>query len=62
MKVKIKNIIHPLLFALGGALAGLAYYYLVGCASGACAITSSPVRTMLYMAIMGLFLSVAFKD
>ncbi len=61
MNVKVKNIIHPLLFALGGALVGLAYYYVVGCSSGACAITSSPLNSMLYMAIMGLFLSAVFK-
>ena len=61
MNVRIKNIIHPLLFAVGGALAGLAYYYFVGCASGACAITSSPITSKLYMAIMGLFLSAVLK-
>ena len=38
---------------LMGALAGYAYYYFVGCASGTCAITSSPVNSTLYGAMMG---------
>ncbi len=42
MKKRLKKLLRPLLFTLGGALAGLAYYYLVGCSSGSCAITSSP--------------------
>ena len=50
----------PLLFTLGGALAGLAYYYLVGCSSGSCAITSNPLSSMLYLGLAGLILSGAF--
>ena len=38
---------------LVGALAGYAYYYFVGCASGTCSITSSPVNSTLYGAMMG---------
>lgn len=38
---------------LMGALAGYAYYYFVGCASGTCSITSSPVNSTLYGAMMG---------
>ncbi len=36
-----------------GALGGYAYYYFVGCASGTCAITSSPVNSTLYGTLMG---------
>jgi uncharacterized membrane protein YdjX (TVP38/TMEM64 family) len=36
-----------------GALAGYAYYYYVGCASGSCSITSSPVNSTLYGSLMG---------
>jgi hypothetical protein len=36
-----------------GALAGYAYYHFVGCASGTCAITSSPVNSIVYGALMG---------
>ncbi len=36
-----------------GALAGYGYYYYVGCASGTCAITSKPLNSTLYGALMG---------
>lgn len=48
------------LFAGGGALAGLGYYYLFGC-SGNCAVTASPWMTMAYMAIVGALLSAVVK-
>ncbi len=31
-----------ILFSLLGAVAGYAYYYFIGCASGSCALTSNP--------------------
>lgn len=45
-----------LLFVLGGAVAGYLYYRLVGCRSGACPITSSPIISTLYGAAMGFLL------
>lgn len=36
-----------------GAIGGYAYYYYVGCVSGQCAITSSPVNSTVYGMIMG---------
>ena len=36
-----------------GALAGYAYYFYVGCTSGTCAITSKPLNSTLYGALMG---------
>ena len=36
-----------------GAVAGYLYYYFVGCTSGTCAITSSPVNSTLYFAFLG---------
>lgn len=45
-----------------GATAGYLYWYFVGCASGSCAITSSPVNSTLYGGLMGgLFVS-AFRN
>lgn len=38
--------------ALGG-IGGYGYYFFVGCASGNCAITSSPVISTLYGMLMG---------
>jgi hypothetical protein len=36
-----------------GAVAGYLYYHYVGCASGTCAITSKPLNSTLYGAVMG---------
>jgi phage shock protein E len=39
--------------AIAGAIGGYLYYYFVGCASGTCGITSSPVNSTLYFAVLG---------
>jgi phage shock protein E len=39
-----------------GAIAGYAYYYFVGCANGTCSITSKPLNSTLYGALMGAVL------
>ena len=57
MKLILKKWIRPALFTLGGMAVGLGYYYLIGCTTGSCAITSSPIRSMLYMGLIGLLLS-----
>lgn len=36
-----------------GAIAGYLYYYYVGCVSGTCSITSRPLNSSLYGALMG---------
>lgn len=61
MKKKALSFLQPLLFTLGGAIAGYAYYALIGCSTGACAITSSPVRSTLYFALVGFLLSFVFR-
>ena len=61
MKKTLRALLQPLLFTLGGAAAGYAYYALVGCATGTCAITSSPVRSALYFALVGFLLSFVFR-
>ena len=40
-----------------GAVAGFAYYKFIGCASGACPITSNPWISTVYGAIMGFMLA-----
>ena len=57
MKERLKRWLRPALFALGGALVGLGYYFLVGCPTGACAITSNPFASMAYMGLIGWLLS-----
>lgn len=44
-----------------GSIAGYAYYYFIGCASGTCAITSNPLNSSLYGAVMGGLLADLFK-
>lgn len=44
-----------------GALAGYLYFYFVGCANGTCAITSKPVNSTLYGALLGGLLFSSFK-
>jgi hypothetical protein len=59
----IMNLRTTLLLAAGaliGALAGWLYWYYVGCAEG-CAITSSPVNSSLYGALMGGLLVSSFR-
>lgn len=41
---------------IGGVL-GFGYYKVVGCSSGTCPITSKPMNTILYGAVMGLLFS-----
>ena len=41
-------------------MAGLAYYYFIGCATGSCPITSNPVSSMVYMGLIGWLLSSVF--
>lgn len=60
MKEKRKRWIRSALFICGGALLGLGYYTLVGCSTGQCAITASPVNTMVYMGVVGWLLSGVF--
>ncbi len=47
--------------AVIGAIAGYFYWQQVGCASGTCAITSKPVNSTLYGALMGALLLGLFK-
>jgi hypothetical protein len=44
-----------------GAIAGYFYWQQVGCASGTCAITSKPLNSTLYGAVMGYLLVGIFK-
>lgn len=44
-----------------GALAGYSYYYFIGCSSGTCAITSSPINSTLYGMLMGYLFANTFE-
>lgn len=52
------------LTALGvvvGAIGGYVYYATIGCSSGSCPITSSPVMSIIWGAVMGGLLLSMFK-
>jgi hypothetical protein len=46
---------------LVGAIGGYLYYHFVGCSSGTCPITSKPLNSTLYGAMMGGLLFNIFK-
>lgn len=46
--------------AVGGGL-GFAYYKFIGCSTGACPLTSHPVITTIYGAVLGLLVASSFR-
>ncbi len=50
-----------LLGLLLGAIGGYLYYYFIGCSGGTCAITSKPLNSTLYGAIMGVLVLSMFQ-
>ena len=61
MKNKIKKTARILIFIIIGSLAGLAYYFFVGCSSGDCPLVSNPFITVGYTGIIGGLLSGIFQ-
>ena len=61
MKKWFKNNALYLIGAVVGALAGYVYWQQVGCASGTCMISSKPINSTLYGAVMGSLLFGMFK-
>ena len=57
----IKKYKLTLIGTLVGAAGGYAYYYFIGCATGSCAITSSPVNSTIYGVLMGGLLFSMFE-
>lgn len=50
-----------LIAAIIGAVLGYLYWNFVGCSSGTCAITSSPINSTIYGALMGFLIVGIFK-
>lgn len=46
---------------VAGAAVGFGYWYFIGCNSGTCAITSSPINSTIYGAVMGILLVNSFS-
>ena len=49
-----------LVASVGGALAGLAYYYVIGCRTGACPITAQWWSATAYGAVMGYLAKISW--
>jgi hypothetical protein len=63
MKVFLKKYQLTIIGVILGAIGGYIYYYFIGCNSGTCAITSRPLNSTLYGALMGgLFLNIFKKE
>ncbi len=39
-----------------GGMLGFSYWYFIGCNTGTCAITSSPINSTVYGGLMGILL------
>jgi hypothetical protein len=46
---------------ISGSIGGYLYYHYVGCASGTCPITSRPINSTLYGAVLGGLLFSMFQ-
>lgn len=62
MKKWFNNNLLVIIGVVAGAVAGFLYWKFVGCVSGTCAITSKPVNSSLYGALMGGLLFSIFKS
>ena len=63
MKKFLKEYLLTIAGVIAGAAAGYFYWKFAGCTSGSCAITSKPVNSTLYGALLGgLLLSIFRKD
>lgn len=56
-----KPAVRRVLSVLAGAALGYAYYAFIGCQTGACPITSNPLISTAYGALVGGLLSGSFK-
>lgn len=61
MRVLFKKYQLTFIGVILGAIGGYLYYHFVGCNSGTCAITSKPLNSTLYGALMGGLLLNIFK-
>lgn len=57
----IKNNINYILGGIIGAIAGYLYWSYVGCSTGTCPITASPINSSIYGTIIGILIGGLFK-
>ncbi len=58
----LKNYLLVFAGIIAGGIAGFLYWKFVGCESGTCAITSSPLNSSLYGMVVGALLFSSFKS
>lgn len=61
MKILNRKRLVPLIGVFAGGVAGYLYYYFIGCSTGSCAITSRPLSSIIYGAIMGYLVVSVFE-
>ena len=61
MKKWFNENIHYVIGAVLGTIAGFFYWQQIGCNSGTCAITSDPVNSSIYGAVMGGLVAGMFR-
>ncbi len=61
MKKWFSNNLLYIIGAIAGAVAGYFYWQQIGCSSGTCAITSKPLNSTVYGAVMGALLFGIFQ-
>lgn len=61
MKKFVNNNRLYLIGAAVGAIAGYIYYQQIGCSTGTCMITSKPLNSTVYFAVMGALVFGMFK-
>ena len=61
MKAFLQKHVLTLIGIVVGALGGYLYWRFVGCSTGTCPITSSPLNSTIYGAIMGGLVFSLFK-
>ena len=61
MTTLIKKYKFDIIGIILGTLAGFLYWKFVGCSSGTCTITSKPINSSLYGALMGYLIAGMFK-
>jgi len=62
MKRFNKKYLITIIGVIVGAAAGYCYWKFIGCSSGSCAITSKPLSSTLYGAVMGGLLFSIFQQ